>query len=82
MASKRYFMVNNGRDVVASGSVTGGPTTVNNLAINAGAAIAELFDLDVVASVSAGKTEEATGLYPQLKDKVKDGETRYKAVTR
>lgn len=81
--SKRFFTVTDGYGaIVGSGYVIDGPTRANNTAVNAGAAIAEALGIDVVAGVRVGKIEGACEFRPVLKDKVKDGEARFKAVTR
>lgn len=80
MASKRFFMVIDGNTVVGEGYVIDGPTRANNTAVNAGAAIAAALGIDIVAGVRVGKTERSSEFRPALKDKVKDGEARFKAV--
>jgi hypothetical protein len=81
MNSKRFFKVlNELGHTLSAGIVVDTATRVNNTAINAGVAVAALYGLDPVKYVTAGKTEEATGLKPILKLKVREGESAYKAI--
>lgn len=81
MSSKRHFKVTaaNG-DILAYGVVSDTAARVNNTAILAGVALAQLYGTDPVSSVTAGKKDDASGLRPLLKLKFKEGEAKYKAA--